>query len=73
MRRSGGTNGVTVYFTSSMALQTTNEEFLLNKQNKQRCISLLSAKLEQAGCVIHQARGGADVLIVQTALASAAQ
>ena len=73
MRRSGGTIGVTVHFTSSMALQTKKEEFLSNKHNKQRCIALLSQRLEQAGCEIHQARGDADVLIVQTALTSAAK
>ena len=73
MRRSGGTIGATVQFTPSMALQTKKEEFLSNKQNKQRFIALLSKRLEQAGCEIHQARGDADVLIVQTALTSAAE
>ena len=64
MRRSGGTLGVTVHFTSNMALQTKKELFLSNKHNKQRLIALLSQRLEQAGCEIHQARGEADVLIV---------
>ena len=73
MRRSGGTIGVTVYFTSSMALQTKNKEFLSNKPNKHSFIALLSQRLEQAWCEIHQARGDADVLIVQTALTSAAK
>ena len=73
MRRPTGTIGVAVHFTSSMALQMKKEEFLSNKQNKQRFIGLLSARLEQTGCEIHQARGDAYVLIVQTALASAAQ
>ena len=73
MRRSGGTIGVTVHFTSSMAFQTKKEEFLSNKHNKQRFISLLSQRLEQAGCEIHQASGNTDVLIVQTALTSAAK
>ena len=73
MRRSGGTIGVTVHFTSSMALHTKKEEFLSNKHNKQRLIALLSQRLEQAGCEIHQARGDADVLIVQTAFTSVAK
>ena len=73
MRRSGGTISVTVHFTSSMALQTKKEEFLTNKHNKQRFIALLSQRLEQAGCEIHQASGNTDVLIVQTALISAAK
>jgi len=47
MRRSGGTIGVTVHFTSSMALQTKKEEFLSNKQNEQRFIALLSQRLEK--------------------------
>ena len=57
MRRSGGAIGVTVHFTSSMALQTRKEEFL---SNKHRFITLLSQRLEQAGCEIHQASGNAD-------------
>ena len=73
MRRSGGTIGVTVHFISSMALQTKKEEFLSNKHNKELLIALLSQRLEQAGCEIHQARGDANVLIVQTALTSAAK
>ena len=59
IRRSGGTIGETVHFTS--------------KHNKQRFIDLFSQRLEHAGCEIHQARGDADVLIVQTALTSAAK
>ena len=76
MRRSGGTISVTVHFTSSMALQTKKEEFLSNKHNKhnkQRFIALLAQRLEHAGCEIHQASGNADVLIMQTALTSAAK
>ena len=73
IRRSGGTIGVTVHFICSMALQTMKEEFLSNKYNKQRFIAFLSQRLEQAGCEIHQARGDTDVLIVHTALTSAAK
>ena len=64
IRRLGGTIGVAVHVTSSMALQTKKKEFLSNKHNKQRLIVLLSQRLEQTGCKIHQARGEADVLIV---------
>ena len=53
MRRSGGTIGVLVHFTSSMALQIKKEEFLSNKHKKQRFTALLSQRLEQAGCKIH--------------------
>lgn len=55
-----------------MILQTKKEEFLSNKENKQRFIALLSQKLEQSGCEVHQARADADLLIVQTAVATAA-
>ena len=37
-------------------------------KNKQRFTSLLSERLEQAGCETHHAKGDADVLIVQTAV-----
>ena len=70
MKRSRGKIGVTVQFTSSVALQTEKEKFFSNKQNKQRFIILLSQTLEQSGCKFHQTRGGADVLSVQTALKS---
>ena len=73
IRRSGGTIGVTVHFTSSMAVQTKKEEFLSNKHNKQRFTALLSQRLEQTGCEIHQARGDADIIIVETELTSAAK
>ena len=73
MRRSGGTIGVTVHFTSSMTLHTKKEEFLSNKHNKQKFIALLSQRLEQAGCEIHQASRNTNILIVQTTLTSAAK
>ena len=73
IRRSGDTIGVIVHFISSMALQTKKEEFLSIKHNKQRFIAFLYQRLEQAGCEIHQASGETDVLIVQTALTSAAK
>ena len=70
MMRSGGTIGVIVHFISSMVLQAKKEEFLSNKHNKQRFIAVLSQRLEQPVCEVHQARGDADVLIVQTASAA---
>jgi len=56
-----------------MALQTKKGEFLSNEHTKHRFIILLSQRLEQSGCEIHQARGDADVFIVQTALKSATE
>ena len=74
MSRSRGKIGVTVQFTSSMIDFTLKKKkFLSNEQNKQRFIILLSQRLEQSGCEIHQATGDADVLIVHTALKSATE
>jgi len=54
-----------------MMIQSKKEDFLNNKANKQRFIHYLSNKLERAGCSIDHATHDADVLIVQTAVASA--
>lgn len=54
----------------NMTLLANKEEFLSNQENKQQFITLLSQMLER-GCEIHQVRGDADTLIVQTVLASA--
>ena len=54
LRRSGGTICVKDPFTSSMALQIKKEEFNYNKQNKKRFNVLLSQRLVQTGCEIHQ-------------------
>ena len=45
--------------------------FLQNKINKQRFIHYLAGKLERAGCSTDHAKQDADVLIGQTAVASA--
>jgi hypothetical protein len=68
LRRSGGDAGVAVHFTGDMTLKMKKDEFLCNKENKQRIIHLLTGKLEQSGCEVHQARGDADVLIAKTAV-----
>ena len=71
LRRTGACAGVTVHFDGDMMIQSKKEDFLNNKANKQRFIHYLSDKLERAGCSIDQATHDADVLIVQTAVASA--
>lgn len=71
MRRTGACSGMTVNFTGGMVIQSKKEEFLKNVTNKQRFIVYLSDKLERAGCNIDHAKHDADVLIVQTAVASA--
>ena len=52
-------------------IQSKKEDFLNNKANKQRFIHYLSDKLERAGCIIDKAKHDADMLIIQTAVASA--
>ena len=52
-------------------MKSKKEEFLSNKDNKQRFIKLLSKHLEHVGCETHHAKGDADVIIVQTAVQSA--
>ncbi len=45
-------------------------DFLNNHANKQRFLKLLGDYLERAGCTIAHARGDADLLIVQEAIAA---
>ena len=71
LRRTGATPGVTVHFSGDMIIQSKKDQFLNNKENKQRFLVYLSAKLEKAGCITDHAKHDADVLIVQTAIASA--
>ena len=58
-RRTGGRTGLTVDFTSDMAMKSKKEVFLSNKTKKQKFIMLLSDCLDQAGCEIHHALGDA--------------
>ncbi len=69
--QTGACCGVTVFFTGDMILQSKKEASLNNKVNKQCFIHHLSIKLEHAGCQTEHARHDADVLIVQTVIASA--
>ena len=71
LRRTGACAGVTVHFTGEMIMQSKKDEFLNNSVNKQRFILFLSDKLERAGCHVDHAKHDADVLIIQTAVASA--
>ena len=63
--------GATVKFSGSMVLQGRKEDFLSNKENKQRFIMLLSDHLTHHGCHTEHARADADLLIVQAAIAVA--
>jgi hypothetical protein len=52
LRRGGGGAGVAIHFTGDMTLKMKKDEFLSNKENKQRFIHLLIGKMEQSGCEV---------------------
>lgn len=53
-----------------MIIQSKKDQFLNNKENKQRFFCYLSDKLETAEYITDHAKHDTDVLIVQTAIAS---
>jgi hypothetical protein len=65
-RRSRDIVGSTVHFTPSMKLK--HMKSLLNKENKQRFIPLLSMKLGENRLQTLHSAGDADLLIVQTTI-----
>lgn len=67
-RRSKGRIGATVTFTADMTLTMKKDEFLTNRENKQKFIFMLSAVLQKANCETYHASGDADLLIVQKAV-----
>ena len=68
-RRSPGT-GPTVALNLQTVVTLKKKEFLSNKVNKQKFLSILSSQLEKAGCSTAHASGDADVLIMLTAVHS---
>ena len=72
LRRTKGLIGPKVNFVGSMPLKTKKEHFLSNSENKQRFIDMLSSKLQEHGIKTLHAESDADLLIVQTAVDSAA-
>ena len=71
-QRRAGAYGPTVNFDSTMIAKLKIEEFMANKENKQKqkFIHQLRNKLQQSGCSTIHAEGDADLLIVQTAIQS---
>ena len=67
-QRRGHGAGPDVIIKSQSVLTLKKKDFLANKVNKQRFISLLTESLEKAGCQVTQARSDNDFLIVQTAI-----
>ena len=72
LRRTKGLVGPKVNFVGSMPLKTTKEHFMSNCENKQRFIDTLSSKLQEHGAKTLHAESDHDLLIVQTAVDSAA-
>ena len=70
-RRSKGNAGTTVTFTGDTPVTMKKDQFMANRQNKKRFISMLSEELAKKNCETHHASGDADLLIVQKAVQSA--
>ena len=68
-RRSSTYVDATVQVSALMVFKGKREDFLSNKGNKHRFITLLRDHLERHGCHTEQATADADLLIVQTAIA----
>ncbi len=62
--------GATVQVSGSMFFDGRKEDFVSNKENEQKFITLLSDYLKFHGCHTEHARTVADLLIVQTAIAA---
>ena len=67
-RRTGSRSGPTVHFHGQTILCSKKEDFLRNKETKQRFINMLGSKLEIAGCTVLYAKGDADTMIVKAAV-----
>ena len=67
-RRRGHGAGPSVVLTPQIVVSLRKKDFLANKANKQRFLSLLGSFLEKAGCSTIHAKADADVPIVETAV-----
>ena len=70
-RRSKGNAGTTVTFTGDTLVTMKKDQFLANRQNKKRFISMLSEELAKKNGETQHASGDADLLIAQKAVQSA--
>ena len=61
-RRSKGDAGTTVTFTADKPVTMKKEQFLANRQNKQRFIFMPSEEFKKNNCEVHHASGDADLL-----------
>ena len=66
-RRSKGNAGTTVPFTADMPVTMKKEQFLANRQNKQRFMFMLREEKKKNNCEVCHASGDADLPIVMKA------
>ncbi len=69
-RKAGIHVGATVQVSGYMVFDGRKKDFLSNKENEQRFITMLIDHLKSHGCHIEHARTYADLLMVQTAIAA---
>lgn len=67
-RRQNINKGTDVFINESIDLQSSQEKFLSNDQNKTRLIVILTEKFLNSGVYVIQAEYDVDTLIVQTAI-----
>ena len=68
MRRSRGVEGTKVSFKPNTPFKSKKETFLLNLENKQNLINMLSNQFQQYGYSTKHADADADVLIARTGI-----
>ena len=71
-RRSKGNADTTVRLAADTPVTMKKEQFLANRQKKQRFIFMLSEELKMNNCEVHLASGDAELLIVIKAAQSSA-
>ena len=71
-RRTKSSMAAEVRFTGEIICSMKKDVSLSNKTNKQRFITLLSSHFQQNNIVVINAEADTDVLVVQTAIESAA-
>ena len=72
-RHSKSHGSVPVHFTSDMVCTVKREDFLVNKENKQKFINLLGSQLSKHGHVVQHAEEDADRLIVEATVKAATE
>ncbi|CAH0757850.1 unnamed protein product [Diatraea saccharalis] len=67
-RRTQGKKFVEILFDENTTATVTQDSFLSNEKNKERLITMLKSRFEQAGINTYQSDDDADTLIVTTAI-----